>query len=598
MTDALTNFREIWLVDFEFRQPDGERPTPVCMVARELRTGRTLREWGDRLAAMPRPPFPIGADSLFVAYYASAELGCFMALGWTTPARILDLFCEFRNRTNGRDTVAGNGLLGALAYFGLASIDTAEKDEMRQLAQQPGPHTEAERRALLDYCETDVVALARLLPMMLPHIDLPRSLIRGRYMAAAARIEATGVPIDVPSLRTLRDNWESIKAGLVVRIDKDYGVFDGTAFRRDRFARWLIGNGIPWPRRESGALALDDDTFRQMARIYPVVAPLRELRHSLGEMRLFSDLAVGNDGRNRCLLSPFRSVTGRNQPSNARFIFGPSCWLRSLIRPEPGRAVAYVDWSQQEFGIAAALSKDGVMMDAYASGDPYLTFAKQAHAVPADATKQSHPRERDQFKVCALAVQYGMGPQSLARSLGQPEAMARELLALHRRTYPTFWDWSEAAVNHAMLRGWLQTVFGWRVQVGPRANPRSLANFPMQANGAEMLRLACCLTTERGIAVCAPIHDALLVEGPADEIETIVVTTQNAMREASEVVLGGFALRSDAKIVCHPDRYMDPRGVRFWNTIMDLLSEMEPAADCSTHLQLNATPVQSYSSLI
>ena len=88
--------------------------------------------------------------------------------------------------------------------------------------------------------------------------------------------------------------------------------------------------------------------------------------------------------------------------------------------------------------------------------------------------------------------------QSLARSLDQPEAMARELLKLHRQTYPKFWAWSEAAVNHAMLRGWLHTVFGSRMPVGSRANPRSLADFPMQANGAEMLRLACCLATEQG----------------------------------------------------------------------------------------------------
>jgi hypothetical protein len=311
-----------------------------------------------------------------------------------------------------------------------------------------------------------------------------------------------------------------------------------------------------------------------MARTHPAVAPLRELRHSLGEMRLFSDLAVGADGRNRCLLSPFQSRTGRNQPSNARFIFGPSCWLRSLIQPEAGRAVAYVDWSQQEFGIAAALSGDKAMIQAYKSGDPYLAFAKQARAVPSDATKKSHPQEREQFKTCALGVQYGMGSQSLAQSLGQPEAMARELLRLHRETYPVFWRWSEAAVNHAMLRGWLETVFGWRVQVGPRANPRSLANFPMQANGAEMLRLACCLATERGIEVCAPVHDALLVEGAAGEIQDVVAATQDAMAEASRVVLAGFELRSDAKIVCHPERYIDPRGEQMWNTVMGLLAEL------------------------
>src|SRR5258707_14438989 len=99
---------------------------------------------------------------------------------------------------------------------------------------------------------------------------------------------------------------------------------------------------------------------------------------------------VGADGRNRCLLSPFRSRTGRNQPSNTRFIFGPGSWMRGLIVPEPGWGVAYLDWEQQEFGIAAYLSGDPNMIAAYESGDPYLAFAKMAGAVPEWATKESH----------------------------------------------------------------------------------------------------------------------------------------------------------------------------------------------------------------
>src|SRR5262249_42724735 len=186
------------------------------------------------------------------------------------------------------------------------------------------------------------------------------------------------------------------------------------------------------------------------------------------------------------------------------------------------------------------------------SGDPYLAFAKQAGAVPPDATKESHGTVRDLFKACVLAVQYGMGEASLALRIGQPVARARELLALHRQTYPVYWRWSEAAVNHAMLTNKLHTVFGWEVHVGTDANPRSLANFPMQANGAEMLRLATSLATERGIRVCAPVHDALLVEGPADQIEDVVDKAQAAMKEASEVVLGGFSLRTEAKIVRYP----------------------------------------------
>ena len=71
--------------------------------------------------------------------------------------------------------------------------------------------------------------------------------------------------------------------------------------------------------------------------------------------------------------------------------------------------MAYVDWSQQEFGIAASLSGDEAMMDAYRSGDPYLAFGKQAGRIPADGTKQTHGAERDLFKACVLGVQYGMG---------------------------------------------------------------------------------------------------------------------------------------------------------------------------------------------
>lgn len=65
----LDDYREVWLVDYEFRAPPGERPTPVCLVARELRSGRTLRFWEDDLRGRREPPYPTGPDSLLVAYY-------------------------------------------------------------------------------------------------------------------------------------------------------------------------------------------------------------------------------------------------------------------------------------------------------------------------------------------------------------------------------------------------------------------------------------------------------------------------------------------------------------------------------------------------
>ena len=68
------------------------------------------------------------------------------------------------------------------------------------------------------------------------------------------------------------------------------------------------------------------------------------------------------------------------------------------------------------------------MKRAYASGDPYLEFAKLARAVSADATKKSHLEQRALYKATVLAVQYGMGAESLAERIQEPVIVAKELL--------------------------------------------------------------------------------------------------------------------------------------------------------------------------
>ena len=228
--------------------------------------------------------------------------------------------------------------------------------------------------------------------------------------------------------------------------------------------------------------------------------------------------------------------------ATARYIFGPSVWLRGLIQPPPGHAVVYIDWSAQEIGIAAALSGDPIMLAGYESGDPYIVFAKQAGAVPEDATKESHPVIREQFKQCALGVLYGLGALGLAERIGVLPIVARRLLQLHREIYHVFWSWSDRVVATAntMLR--LHATFGWSARIGPDTKPNFALNYPMQANGAEMLRLACCLATESGIEVVAPVHDAMMICAPFDRLDADIERTRAAMAEASRVVLDGFEL--------------------------------------------------------
>jgi hypothetical protein len=149
------------------------------------------------------------------------------------------------------------------------------------------------------------------------------------------------------------------------------------------------------------------------------------------------------------------------------------------------------------------------------------------------------------------------------------------MLQGHRAAYPAFWRWSDNIESHAFLHGRLQSVFGWGVTVNAETNPRFLRNFPMQANGAEMLRLACCLATEKGVTVCAPNHDALLIEAPLEDLADAVKATEAAMAEASEIVLDGFPLRTSVTTIRYPDHYPHLKSDALWSEIDRALTAFE-----------------------
>jgi DNA polymerase I len=265
-------------------------------------------------------------------------------------------------------------------------------------------------------------------------------------------------------------------------------------------------------------------------------------------------------------------------------------WLRSLIKPERGMAVAYIDYSAMEFMIAAAHS-DGhcgptnFMADTYNSGDPYLTFAKRVGAAPKGATKQTHAGVRDKYKVVLLATLYGMQAETLASRAGVSAVEAQVMLSQHREVFSQYWKWSDDWVQNALQTGMMRTAMGWTCHTGVlELNERSIRNWPVQATGADILRIACIMAARHGIKLIAPIHDAVLIEAPIERIEADVALMREIMRRASRVVLNASAdgpreLRTDFTIVRHPDRYMDERGAEIWAHVLELLAMEQKRPD-------------------
>ena len=95
----------------------------------------------------------------------------------------------------------------------------------------------------------------------------------------------------------------------------------------------------------------------------------------------------------------------------------------------------------------------------------------------------------------------------------------------------------------------------------------------MQANGAEMMRLAASMGVAARLSICAPIHDALLLKAPLDKLEEDVFMLKGVMVKASEIIMQSIVCRVDAEIVRYPDRYRDEGGGEMWDRVMTLLTQ-------------------------
>jgi DNA polymerase I len=599
-------FGTVITCDFEFHGSP-ELSYVLCMVAHVHTANgnmRVVRMWRDELLRLRRAPFDVGPSAVFIAYNAAAEFSCFLALDWRLPENVIDLYVEHRAQTNGLVKplgIADNKLPSALKWRGLPGlIDVSEKRATIDLILSKRNFTNAEQRTILDYCETDVDALDILLSVMAPAITtwLQHALHRGRYMKAVARIERTAIPLDTAMYSELVENWEPLKQELIADVNAECGdVYQNGSWNDERFRAHLATIGILpyWPTDPGERLILEDETFKEMAPRHPSLMALRELRGTLGETRLVN-FEIGSDGRNRVTPFPFVSITSRNQPSTNKCVFGPAVWMRGLIRPVPGTVLFYVDWASQEIAIAAGLSGDERLAAAYASGDVYMAFAIDAGLAPCGATKFTHPEIRFICKGIVLGVGYGMTHVGMARRAGITEAEARELLRQHQRVYKKYWAWSDDVVAGAMMHNRITTKFGWPLHLnqgheenyvkkrgrdgrtihsyGP--NPRSLMNFPMQAHGAEMMRLAAIAATEAGLRVCWPVHDAFLLETDVGRAPEDVALMQLLMAAAGEAV-AGIPLRTGVDAVRYPNRFMDEdRGRKMWDRVQAALNRLVP----------------------
>jgi hypothetical protein len=575
-------FREIWVEDTEYYPGaglanggrEGDLPTPLCLRAMELRSNRIIKWWQGE-------PYPaelkqLGPDSLYISYLLTAEYSQRRAHGLGRPPNAVDAYVEFRRLVNDARIRSGDrpkgfySLAGALQHFKEDAIDTAHKEDTRDLIMN-GPPFSNEKRAIIEaYNLDDMHAAARVFKRSVPIIPSFRhALFRGEFEWGLSAQEYRGTPVPLAEHERISGCWNDIKVDLVTAIDRQYGCYDivdgEPHFSEKKFRRYCDHKKIQWPVLQGGTeLDLKARTFRDMTNSYSEIRDLHGLRTLLAQLRN-NRLAIGTDDRNRCLQGPYGTKTGRNAWSNSKCIWGPARGLRFMIMLYD-KALAYRDFKQQEVRIAAIKAEDMELLAICEAGDVYNGIARQL----------GYAENRPLFKTVVLGILYGLEALSLAWRAGISIVEAAEILARLRARFRTFERFCSRVRDHAGLDLMLTTNFGWTMDCPPGTSRRVLRNWPIQAAGAEIMHVFTILAERRGLPVCATIHDAVLCEGDAACIDDISRELDRCMGDASELVIGYRLPTDDGGGPIMPgQRFYDEKGEGMWNKINELIGRLE-----------------------
>jgi hypothetical protein len=560
-------YRRLICLDAEFRAV-GDIHRVWCLCALDLRTGDEWKLWLDD--STDPPPFPVDKDTLFIAFVAGAEVASFLARKWPFPARIFDVFQEFRLITNTGLRSDPHSLEDANAFFHLATFAHAAKKAMQKEAMERLDWPEEKKRELVDYCWEDVLANARLFLCVLAewlrmHQKIPQralffALQRGELAGALAQAELRGIPFsnDWP---ILKDSREAIFVSMVEELSpalrpifrggkRGAPTFSMLAFRAAMEALDDVRGGNwrrldYWPLTETGELSMTDEVLEEMLGGEP------DLEHLVEVIKIRSKSAllqcdVGSDMRARAPFFPGSTVTGRCAPKASRFIFAAPKMFRHVVRSRgPGWVVISLDYAAQESWVIGQLARSAKFLAAYSAGDVHLECARLCGMIRPDTDAVAQKKARKQFKICNLAVVYQAGLFRIAGQLSVPEAEAGRFMAMHRQEFWDIHDYVAAAIDQAMHDGVVIMQDGWRRALPSPFNRAAAANAPVQGTAAAIYRLAVILMHRAGLPLIGTVHDSFVFECRIEEAGDLIATARRIMVEAGAYFLPGVPLKVD-----------------------------------------------------
>jgi len=582
----LREYDQIIVWDFEFANIGGAI-YPTSLAYKNILEPKSktkflwLRDWQGKVVKKDIP-FDREDNILFVSFFGEAEWSCFKELGWERDKNTdhIDLFPEIKILKNGLWSAFSLGEVAKKLGFKAEYLE----DDKTNLRERLGNDLvgDDEKDNVERYNKVDVEVTEQLFFYVIHHYQelshrrkhiFYDALQRGQITRVAADISRRGYPIDVEAWDAFIAKFDDVINNILIKAHEETGCFpirenhklEGRKFDQQAFTQLVHKLGIDnWPTTDQGAYMTDRDTLRRFER-YAEIKVIKEALNLRNSTKL-KDLPIDRrDGRAKTYCSFFGTKTGRATPSTSRHLPNmPPCFTPFMI-PRYKKPIVKIDYEQQEFIIAAVLSDDENMIEAYESGDPYLELGKRTQVIPQQANKSHHKRQM--YKTVCLMTLFGAGTKAMAIDMNEPIEVAEKALQDHQRTFKKFWQWQQEYLDRFMLDGTSTISSGWTLQIPEGSTFRkfgetkgysenTLKNFPMQATGAAILYKAIQFTKNvPGVRIIGTMHDEIIFEVDEDwnsqenglPNKDTIKELQALMELASEEVLG-YAIRTEASI--------------------------------------------------
>jgi DNA polymerase I len=217
--------------------------------------------------------------------------------------------------------------------------------------------------------------------------------------------------------------------------------------------------------------------------------------------------------------------------------------IREAFVATPGHKLVSLDYSQIELRILAHIADIDALREAFTEGqDIHATTASEMFNVPLD---QMTPDVRRQAKAINFGVIYGISGWGLARNLRIPRDEAQGFIDRYFERFPGIRTYMDDTVAFAKEHGFVQTLFGRKINTpeinnrGPHAGfaKRAAINAPIQGTAADVIRRAM-IRMPKAIAglpakMLLQVHDELLFEVEDAAVDDLIGIARDIMENAA-----------------------------------------------------------------